>query len=149
MEVVLLNDVKDLGQKYDIIDVKSGYGRNYLMPKGLATLATRALKKEIELKKAEDAKKKEAQSAEAKQIAQKLKNITLTLLRKVTSSGKLYGALTEKVIVAELKSAHGLDIAEDTIKVSEPIKSVGDYKIEVDLAEDTKGHFKLVVKEEK
>ena len=88
-------------------------------------------------------------AAEAKQIAQKLKNVTLTLKRKVTSTGKLYGALTEKVLAGELKSGHDITVAEDTIIIEEPIKTLGEYRIEVDLAEDTKGHFKVVVKEEK
>lgn len=149
MEVVLLTDVKGLGNKYEVIQVKPGYGRNFLLPEGIAVLATKQLKKEIELHALQEAKKREAQEAEAKQIAQKLKNITLTLKRKVTSAGKLYGAITEKVLVNELNSANKIDLAESSITIEEPIKKLGEYKIEVNISDDTKGHFKVVVKEEK
>lgn len=148
MEVILLTEVENLGKKYDTADVKSGYARNYLFPNNLATIATKQLKDKIEKEQALMAEKREKQAEEAKVIAQKLKNITLTIHRKVTSKGKLYGAISEKVLSDELQKEHSITVAEDTITIKEPIKELGEYRIEVVLSDDVTGHFKVVVKEE-
>jgi len=145
MKLILLRDVAKLGSKNTLVEVKAGYARNFLFPQGLAKPATSSDIKQLEIniRKAEDLKVKIAE--EAKQIAQKLKDLKLTLKKKTGRNGALYAAISESEIAELLEKDSGIKLSSDMLVLPRAIKEAGEYKIVTKLSEDTEGHFKLVV----
>jgi len=146
MKLVLLKDVPKVGRLHDLIQVKPGFARNFLLPRGFATPATAGLIKSIELskKKAEETKLKFAE--QAKQIAQKLKNLQVTIQKKVSPKGLLYGSVTAKELIPLVEKEIGIKLATNLISFPETVKKIGKYKVIVTLSPETEGHFTLVVK---
>lgn len=127
MEIILKEDVANLGYKNDIVTVKSGYGRNYLIPTGKAVIASPAAKKMLaeELKQRAHKLAKIKQDAEA--IAETLKDVSLTIPAKVSATGSIYGSVGSLQIADELaKQGHNID--RKLIVLKESVKSVGHYK---------------------
>lgn len=145
MKVLLLQDVKGLGKKGDICEVKDGYGKNFLVGKGLADFATNAV---INRYKAEQKKAAEL-AAEEKALmemaAKKIEEITLKIVQKVGANGSLYGAITKEDIAEFLRKEHRIEIDKKTIELKNPIKSTGVYEIEIKLGHGIHATLKLDV----
>lgn len=132
MEVILKQDMPGLGDRNDIIDVKPGYGRNYLLPKGLATLATdSAVKAHKEIMK-QQAKKEVKIKDEAQQLATQLKALDIKVKVKVSDKGKLFGAVNNATL-AEVIKEQGIMLDRRRITLTEPVKAVGEYVANIKL----------------
>lgn len=144
MKVILLEDVKSLGKRGDMVNVADGYARNYLFPRNLAIEATEGSIKQLEQEKATMEKKKQKEIETAKKIAEKLSNMTVTIKVKSGENGKLFGSVTSKDVADALKTQCKINIDKRKIELDEPIKSLGNYAVEVKLAPEVQ--TKLTVK---
>jgi len=147
MKLILREDVYNLGKGGDLVEVKPGYGRNFLIPGGLAVLANPKNIREVEHQKAVSAAKAAKLKASAEAIARRLSDTPVTLRRKVGEQDKLYGSVTA-MDVAEALAARGLDIDRRTIDLSDPIKTLGDFEVGVKLHSDVVGKVKVKVEAE-
>jgi large subunit ribosomal protein L9 len=147
MKIILKKNIDTLGNAGDIITVKDGYARNFLIPKDLAVEATRSnLKIADELKKNVD-RKKTAAIDKAKRMAEKLKNISLTTSVAAGEDDKIFGSVTSQTI-ADLLAEKGFEVDKRHINLSEPIKALGVYDIPIKLHGEVTAQVKLwVVKE--
>ncbi|HSB19225.1 MAG TPA: 50S ribosomal protein L9 [Anaeromyxobacteraceae bacterium] len=147
MKLILREDVENLGKGGDLVEVRPGYGRNFLIPRGLAVLANARNVRELEhQKKVAEAKAvKQKQSAEA--VAKRLAETPVTLKRKVGEQDKLYGSVTALDIVEAL-AARGLQIDRRSIDLAEPIKTVGDHEVPVKLHREVVGKARVKVEAE-
>lgn len=134
MEIILKEDVIGLGYKYDIVNVKSGYGRNYLIPQGKGVIASEGAKKELAEVLKQKAKKLEKIKADAQLVADKLAGVALTITCKVSSAGTIYGSVNSVMIADEL-SKLGFDIDRKLITVKD-VKTVGEHHATVRLHKD-------------
>jgi large subunit ribosomal protein L9 len=131
MEVILKKDVEKLGYKDDLVEVKDGYGRNYLIPQGFAILATTSAKKVHAETVRQRAQKVEKERSAAQSAAEKLKGMSVKIGAKVGESGKIFGSVNS-IQLAEEFGKLGFEIDRKHIKIKEePIKSVGTYEAEV------------------
>lgn len=133
MEIILKENIDNLGEQGELVTVKPGYGRNYLIPQGKAILATRSEKLVHEENERQRAHKVERVLNEAKEKAEKLAKMKLKIGAKVGESGKIFGSVNTVQVAEAIKKA-GLDVERKNIKISQdPIKSVGTYEAEVKL----------------
>ena len=133
MEIILKEDIPTLGYKNDIINVKDGYGRNYLIPKGLAIQATTSAKKIHSENQKQRAHKEEKIKNEALELAGKLEGLSLEIGAKTSSKGKIFGSVNN-IQLAEVLQKEGFEIDRKLIKiVDDQIKNVGTYKATVKL----------------
>lgn len=138
MEIILLQDVNKLGQKDDLVNVKDGYGSNYLIPRGLAVAATQSAKKMHSENLKQRAHKEEKIKAEAMGMAGKLGELKLVVGAKTSSSGKIFGSVNT-IQIAEAFKEKGFDIDRKSITLPEDqIKEVGKYKAVVKLHREVK-----------
>ncbi|HKK41105.1 MAG TPA: 50S ribosomal protein L9 [Bacteroidales bacterium] len=138
MEIILLHDVNKLGQKDDIVSVKDGYGRNYLIPRGYAVAATPSAKKMHSENLKQRAHKEEKIKAEAQEIAVKLADVKIVVGAKTSSTGKIFGSVNTIQIAESLKEK-GFDIDRKNISLPEDqIKEVGSYKAVIKLHREVK-----------
>lgn len=146
MEIILLKDIPKLGKRYDLKNVRDGYGRNFLLPQKLAMLAEKTSIKSLELlRKAEEVKKGKKEK-EIKDSLFALQDKEFTVSAKANEDGELFGGISANLISEELKR-QGYNIPEDFIKLPEHIKHIGEYEISLE-AKDIKNKFKLkVIKE--
>lgn len=143
MQVILLEKIRNLGELGDQVNVKPGYGRNYLIPRGKAAVANAKNKAELELRRAELEKTQLVALDEAKARAEKLAGATVQIVRKVGEEGKLFGSVGTHDI-AEAMTAAGFTLARAEIHMPEgPIKAVGDFEIPVSLHAEV--HLKIIV----
>mgnify|MGYP000153258770 FL=1 len=145
MDVILTQDVEHVGDKNDMVTVKSGFGRNYLIPQGLAKLATPSAKKMHAENVKQRAHKEKAIIDEAQALATKIEKSEVKVIAKVGESGKIFGSVTS-VQVAEAFNAAGFDIERKHIKIhNEPIKTVGKYKATIKLHKEvmTEAEFEV------
>lgn len=135
MEIILTEDVPHLGSMGDLVKVKPGYGRNYLIPRGYAVLATRGNRKHLEhvMRQIEERKKKLRVGAEG--IANALKDVAITVARQAGEDDRLFGSVTNRDIEAALE-AMGHPVERRRIMVKEPIKTLGIYHIPIKLHAD-------------
>mgnify|MGYP000717265347 CR=1 FL=1 len=127
MEIILKEDVINLGYKNDIVNVKSGYGRNYLIPTGKAVIASPAAKKMLAEELKQRAHKLEKIKKDAEELAAKLQGVSLTIATKVSSTGTIFGSVGSIQIADELaKLGHNID--RKIIVVKDAVKEVGHYK---------------------
>ncbi len=133
MEVILKEDIQNLGHKNDIVTVKNGYGRNYLIPKGLAVAATPSAKKMHEENIRQRAHKEEKIKNEAQETANKLEKVSLSIGAKTSSTGKIFGSVNT-IQIAEALKGKGYEIERKNISIPEDqIKEVGKYTATVKL----------------
>jgi large subunit ribosomal protein L9 len=144
MEVILKEDIKGLGYKNDLVKVKPGYGRNYLIPQGFAMIASIANKKMLEenIKQASHKAEKIKQDAEA--IAASIGDVVLEIPAKVGESGKIFGAITTLQIADALKRK-GIDIDRKKIALKSEVKTEGEYEAVIDLHREVKHDVKFKV----
>lgn len=148
MKVLLLQDVKAQGKKGDIIEVNDGYGRNFLIKKGLATAATSQVINEVKQKNDAEAKRKELEKQEAIALRDKMNGIVIKLAMGCGENGKMFGSVTAKEI-SEVLRAEGYDIDKKKIVLKDPIKNLGTYSIEIKVYANTVAVISLVVTEKK
>ncbi len=148
MKVILLQDIENLGKKYDVKEVKSGYARNFLLPKKLVMAATPNALKQLELQKEAEAKKAEEELKQFQLVAQNLDGLEIEMPVKIDENGQLYGSLTPLKISKFLKEK-GVEITKSQIKLDKPIKEVGEYEIIIELPHGLEAKIKIIVVEEK
>lgn len=133
MQLILLEKVVNLGQFGDIVNVRNGYGRNYLIPQGKAKRATAQNKAEFEARRAELTQRQAEVLAERRQLAAKIEGLMVQIAQNVGVDGKLFGSVTSADI-AEVLSAQGFEVARSDIRVpGGHLKQTGDYPITIDL----------------
>lgn len=138
MEIILLQDVNKLGQKDDLVKVKAGYGRNFLIPKGYAIAATPSAKKMHAENLRQRAHKEEKIKAEAQELAARMTDLKLVLGAKTSTSGKIFGSVNT-IQIAEALKEKGFDIDRKSISLpDDQIKEIGKYKAAIKLHRDVK-----------
>ena len=148
MKVILQQDVKGQGKKGQMVDVSDGYARNFLLPRKLAVEANADNMNTMKLQeKARQAKLAE-EKAQAQAVADQLKGLTVRIVAKAGTGGRLFGAVTTKEISDALKAQHGIDINKAKLVQDDPIKSFGGYELKAKLGHDIVGTVKVVVCEE-
>ncbi len=148
MKIILNQDVVNLGEEGDVVVVKDGYARNYLLPTGAAVLYNRTNAAIFASRAAQIEKRKAEKRAESASLKEKLDNLTLTLVVTAGDSGKLFGSVTS-VMVQEALAKEGLNIERKKIDVpTHSIKMTGNYTVVVHLYENEVSHVKLVVESE-
>jgi len=144
MKLILRADVDALGRLGDIVAVKPGFGRNYLIPQGLAMMASEANLKQFELERKKLAKQADSLRAEATELAAKIASATVVITVRVGEGDKLYGSVTAANI-ADALLEQGIEIDRRKIEMPDAIRSLGDYDVEIRLHPDVKGELKLRV----
>ncbi len=144
MQVVLNEDVKKLGFKGDIVTVKPGYFRNFLMPKGFADIATKARLKIAESRREKIVMKKEEIMAKATEAIGKLKGLSVVIKAKASDKGKLYGAVTEADVVDAVEKAAKIKLEKDFVKMDH-FKEAGEYSVVINLGEGFEEEIKVVI----
>jgi large subunit ribosomal protein L9 len=147
MKLILREDVYNLGKGGELVEVKPGYGRNYLIPRGLAVLANPKNIREVEHQKAVAAAKAAKLKASAEAVAKRLSDTPLSFKRKVGEQDKLYGSVTA-MDLAEALAARGVEIDRRSIDLHEPLKSLGDFEVGVKLHSEVVGKVKVKVEAE-
>lgn len=131
MKVILQADVKNIGKKGDVVDVKEGYGRNYLIPRGLAVEATAGYLRQAEHERKVEAARAEREVQEARNLAARIENQVVAVTARVGEAGKLFGSVTTQEIADGLRKQFAVEIDKRKIDLEEPIKSLGSYSIVV------------------
>lgn len=145
MEIILLQDVDKVGDRHSIVTVKDGYGRNFLIPKGLAIVANDGNRRRLaEVIKQEDAKESKMLDT-YKVMASQLSGQTLKIGAKAGTSGKIFGSVTNVQIAAAIKEQIGLDIPRKKIVLNDEIKELGEYTATIALHKEVNGTVKFDV----
>ena len=144
MEVILTVDVENLGRAGDVVRVKPGYGRNYLLPKGLALVATKGNMAQVEHHKRAIAAEQARRRAEEERQAGQLQNAEVSVPRKVGQDGKLFGSVTSKDI-AEALAAQNIGIDRKLIQLPDPIRSIGTHPVVVRFSADVQVTISVTV----
>ena len=145
MEVILLQDIEKLGDKFDLVEVKPGYGRNYLIPKGFAKIANASNKKHLAEIKKQQAAKVAKQLEEYKALAEKIAGTKFNVGAKVGTSGKLFGSVTNVQLAEAIKNQIGVDIERKKITLSEEVKDLGVYNAVLHIYKDIEANFEFEV----
>jgi large subunit ribosomal protein L9 len=144
VKIILLQDVKKLGKRGDLVEVAEGYARNFLFPRKLAAEATQGSINQLEQEKSALKRKKAKELEAAKVLAKKLSNTQLTLSVKAGDQGKLFGSITNKDISEALEKQHQVTVDRRKIELGEPIKALGTYEVAIKLVPEVEA--KLVIK---
>jgi large subunit ribosomal protein L9 len=145
MKIILMKDVVSLGKEGDIVEVREGYARNYLIPKGFACEASDRNVRKIEEIKKRVAQKREKAIKEAEQLARKLNKLSITIETKAGEEEKLFGTVTTEDIAQAIKTQHDIDVDRHQIYLDEPIKKLGIYKVPIHLIEGINAELKVWV----
>ncbi|MHB2147543.1 50S ribosomal protein L9 [Calditrichota bacterium LG25] len=147
MEIILRQDYQNLGKTGDVVKVKDGYARNYLIPKGIAYIATKENKKRLENELKVKSLRVEKEKLAADELAKKLANVSCTIPVQVGEEDKLFGSVTSQNI-ADALAAQGINVDRRKIQLEEPIKSLGIYSVPIKLHPEVEATVKVwVVKE--
>jgi large subunit ribosomal protein L9 len=147
MKLILREDVENLGKGGDLVDVKPGYGRNFLLPRGLAVVANTKNVRELDHQKNVASAKAAKLKASAEAVAKRLAETPVVLRRKAGEQDKLFGSVTA-IDIAEALAARGLQLDRRSIDLAEPIKTVGDFEVPVKLHHEVVGKAKVKVEAE-
>ena len=147
MEVILLQDVDKLGTRGQIVKVADGYGRNYLLPKKLAVLATPRNRKWIEQQRVKFLKQEASEKAEAEDLAKLLEGVVVVVARKAGEQGTLFGSVTA-IDIAERLAAQGFNIDKRKIQLEGPLKVLGEYDVPIRLHPEVTAPVKVKVESE-
>ena len=143
MKVILLQDIKNVGKKEEIINANDGYARNYLFPKKLAIEATKDNLAKLQAKKTSEANKKQAEIELNKQIAKQIEKIELQIKTKAGENRKIFGGITSKEISEELKKQYKIEIDKKKIVLKEAIKTLGKFQVEIKFGDGINGKLTL------
>ncbi len=149
MKVILTQDVRGKGKKGQMIEAAEGYARNFLLPKGMAVLATADAVNTMNLQAKAKAKADAEAKAAALEIAEKLKSCQVKISAKGGEGGKLFGAVTGKEIAAALKEQYGMDVDSKKLVLDQPIKTFGSFEVKAKLGFEISGTVYVLVTEEK
>ncbi|HOD76579.1 MAG TPA: 50S ribosomal protein L9 [Syntrophorhabdaceae bacterium] len=148
MKLILIEDVQGTGKKGDTVTVKDGYGRNFLVPRGLAVPATEGnvvcfenIVRSVSNKKARDLET-------ASELKAKLEEATLTIKKKAGEDGRLFGSVTHKDIVEAVKAVSGVEVDKKLVRLEEPIKTTGSHTVVIHLQPDVNAEVKIEVEKE-
>lgn len=144
MDIILKTDIKGLGYKNDLVAVKPGYGRNYLIPQGFAVLATDSNRKILAENIKQAAHKAEKIKTEAENIAAKLAETTLEIKAKIGDSGKIFGKVTT-LQISDALATQGFEIDRKKISIGVPVDGAGEFSADIDLHREVKTKVKFVV----
>lgn len=147
MEVILLEDVKSLGEKGELVKVNDGYARNFLLKKKLGVEATAKNRNELKLQKQHEEKVALEKLEEAKAFAEELKEKSVTVSIKTGSGGRSFGSVSTKEVALAAKEQLGYELDKKKMVLNEPIKSPGVYMMPIKLHQKVTGELKVVVKE--
>ena len=147
MKVILLQDVKSLGKKDQIVEVNDGYARNFILPKKLGVEASSGNLNTLKLQKANEAKVAAENLAKAKEFAEELSKLTVVVKKKAGEGGRAFGSVSSKEIAEEAKKQHGVELDKKKIVLPEAIKAFGAYEITVKLHPEVQAKLKVKVEE--
>ncbi len=145
MKVILKKDVKKIGNAGDEVEVAEGYGRNYLIPHGLAVVANKANKTMADQKRGAKAHHKAQEADEAKLLAKQLETVELTIPVRIGEGGKLFGSVNGKSVSEALKKAHDLDIDKRKITIEPEVTGIGDYDATIKVHPEVMSKIKVHV----
>lgn len=145
MKVILLDNIKGVGKKDEVINASDGYARNFLFPKKLAVEANNENMNKLKAKKQSEQYKKDVDKENARNIAKKLDDIILMIKVKAGENGKIFGGVTSKEISEELNKQYKINIDKKKIVLSENIKNLGSFDINIKLYEGITGKLKVKV----
>ncbi len=145
MKLILTREVNNLGSPGDIVEVKDGYGRNYLVPQGFAIAWSRGAEKQIDQIRRSREVRQVRDLGHARELKAELEALTVTVTAKAGESGQLFGRVTDRDIVGAIKKAGGPDVDRQRIEIAEPIKHVGDHRIAVQLHPDVAASVGIAV----
>ncbi len=147
MKVILLQDVKSVGKKGDIIDANDGYARNFLLPKKMAVEANSKNLNDLKLQNANEEKLAAQRLKDAQDLAKDIESKTVTVYMKAGEGGKTFGSISGKEIAAAFKEQHGLELDKKKLVMEEPIRSFGTYNVDIKLHPQVTGTVKVKVQE--
>jgi large subunit ribosomal protein L9 len=147
MEVILKEDVHNVGHRGDLVKVAAGYARNFLLPRKLAVAATDGNRKMIEQQKSAAIRKEAVERGDAERLAQMLTGVSVTITRKAGEGDQLFGSVTA-IDVADALAAKGYSIDRRKIQLEDPLKSLGSFDVPVKLHKDVVAQVKVVVAKE-
>lgn len=147
MKVILLEDVKTLGKKGQVVEISDGYAKNFILKKKMGVEATNANMNDLKLQKARAEKLAKEQLEAAEKLAAALEDKSVTVAIRAGSNGKAFGSVSSKEIAAAYKEQWGLDIDKKKIQLAEPIKTFGDHEVAVKLHPQVTGKLKVKVQE--
>lgn len=145
MKLILTQEVSNLGSPGDVVEVKDGYGRNYLMPRGLAIRWTRGAEKQIDSIKQARSARQVSDLGHAEEIKAQLEELQVSVPAQAGSSGRLFGAVSISDIAAAVKNSGGPDIDKRRIEVATPIKTLGAHQVTVKVRDDVSATVNLDV----
>ena len=147
MKVILLEDVKALGKKGQVVEVSDGYGKNFILKKKLGVEATNANMNDLKLQKAQEEKKARELLEAAQNLAKELEEKSVVIPMKAGEGGRAFGSVSSKEIAAAFKEQCGLDIDKKKIQLNDPIRAFGSYDVPVKLHPQVVGTLKVKVEE--
>ncbi|NBI29205.1 50S ribosomal protein L9 [Chengkuizengella marina] len=147
MKVIFLQDVKGQGKKGEVKNVSEGYARNFLIPRGLVSVATGSNVKQLEQKKKSEQKKKDQQKQDAELLAKKIESTTIEMKTKAGEGGRLFGSITNKQIAEELKKQK-IVVDKRKIELDSPIRTLGATKVPIKIHPEVTAVAKVQVTEE-
>ncbi|MCP4576981.1 MAG: 50S ribosomal protein L9 [Deltaproteobacteria bacterium] len=147
MEVILRQDVEELGLEGDIVKVAKGYARNYLIPQSMALEASEHNRKALELQRKKIELKRVRVKEEAEKVKTEMEEVVVTISQKAGEEGKLYGSVTSMDVASQLKN-QGIDIDRRKIVMEKPIKELGEFEVGIKIYPEVSATIKVVVKAE-
>ena len=147
MKVILKEGVQNLGQQGDVVEVKSGYARNYLMPQKLAILFTKQQKKSIEEAQRVEERKLEREKGQLESVLKQVEDLSLSLKMQSEEDSKLFGSVT-KLDIVKLLEENGITIDKKYVDLSSPIKTLGEHKVNIMFTKEMSASFTLTVEKE-
>jgi len=147
MKIILLQNFESLGFEGDIVDVAKGYARNYLIPKGTAIEANNPNLKALEMRKGKITTRRMKDKEEAERAAEKISQVTVTMIRKAGEEGKLYGSVTSRDIAQELER-EGISVDRRKIVTDEAIRNLGEFEVAIKLHPEVMATIKVIVEKE-
>src|SRR3954454_21066341 len=146
-QAILLKDVDGVGHRGAVVDVSKGYLRNFLIPRKLATAATKGALADAQRSEAAHARAAADRAAAAQEHAEQLNKTVLTISQQAGEDGRLFGSVTTQDIAEAIKEARGFDVDRRKVRLDDPIKNVGTYQVELDLGDGVTASVKVMVSE--
>ena len=147
MRVILLQDVTDMAKAGEVKEVADGYGRNFLLPKKLAVLASPSALKGVEAQHQADTQRQVSSEAQAEAVAERLEGLSITLKARVGAQGRLYGSITAADIAQEIQKLTGQEVDRRRIELEEPLRQLGSYEVTIRLSREVTPKIRVVVEE--
>lgn len=148
MKVILLQEVENLGKEGDVVEVKKGYARNYLLPRKLAIEANRGTVTQIEALKKKRSIREAKELEEIRELQKKIDGLVLEFSKKAGKTGKLYGSVTSREIAEKISQVVGTDLDRKYLELEEALKEIGEYPVKVNLGKGIYATVQVKIREE-